>query len=197
MSLVLASRSQARRALLAGAGIPVDLDAADLDETALSARWLAEGGDARSVAQALAGEKAMAVSRRRPGDWVIGSDQTLEHEGTLYGKAASLDEARARLRLWSGTGHRLHSGVALARDGHLAWTTCETATLVMRPLSAAFIDGYLSRNVEAATSSVGGYWLEGEGAQLFERIEGDYFTILGLPLLSLMAALRAQGLLAS
>ena len=197
MTLVLASRSQARRALLKGAGIEVALDAADLDEGALSARLLSEGGDARSVAQALAGEKAMAVSARRPGDWVIGSDQTLEHEGTLYGKAASLDEARARLTLWSGTGHRLHSGVALARDGRLVWTACETATLVMRPLSADFIDGYLARNAEAATASVGGYWLEAEGTQLFERIEGDYFTILGLPLLPLMGALRDQGLLAS
>lgn len=197
MSLVLASRSAARQAMLKAAGVTVALDPADVDEAALKARILAEGGDARSVAAALAGEKALAVSRRRPGDLVIGSDQTLEHDGTLYDKAASLDEARARLRLWSGAPHRLHSGAALARDGVVVGAVLDSATLRMRVLSHAFIDGYLARNGEAALGAVGGYWLEGEGVQLFEAVEGDFFTVLGLPLLPVLALLREQGALAS
>lgn len=195
MTLVLASRSTARRQMLAAAGVNVDLDPADLDEAAFRGRLMSEGADAAAVAQALAGEKAILVSRRRPGDLVIGADQTLEHDGTLYDKAANLDEARARLKLFSGQAHRLHSGVALACEGQLVWTARDTAELVVRPLSDAFIAAYLSRNREAALGAVGGYWLEGEGAQLFERVRGDYFTVLGLPLLPLLAELRARGVM--
>ena len=197
MSLILASRSAARRAMLEAVGLIVDLDPADVDEGAFKGRLLSEGADARSVAQALAGEKALAVSSRRPGVLVLGADQTLEQDGTLYDKAASLGEARARLKLFSGTEHRLHSGAALARDGQLVWTTAETAVLKVRSLSDGFIDAYLAANADAALSAVGGYWLEGQGAQLFERIDGDYFTVLGLPLLPLLAELRTQAVLAS
>ena len=193
MSLILASRSAARKAMLEAAGLSIELDPADVDEAATKGRLLSEGGDARSVAMALAGEKALAVSRRRPGRLVLGADQTLEQDGTLYDKAASLDEARARLKLFSGQTHQLHSGAALARNAAVIWTLSDTATLKVRPLSDGFIDGYLARNAEAAQSSVGGYWLEGEGAQLFERVEGDYFTVLGLPLLPLMAFMREIG----
>lgn len=197
MSLILASRSAARRTMLEASGLKVELDPADVDEAAFKGRLISEGADARSVAQALAGEKALAVSRRRPGALVLGADQTLEQDGTLYDKAASLDEAKARLVQFSDAAHQLHSGVAAARDGQLVWTTVETATLKVRPLSASFIDGYLERNQAAALSAVGGYWLEGEGAQLFERIEGDYFTVLGLPLLPLLAFLRQAGAMIS
>ena len=197
MSLILASRSAARKAMLEAAGLTIELDPADVDESATKGRLLSEGGDARSVAMALAGEKALAVSRRRPGRLVLGADQTLEQDGTLHDKAASLDEARARLKIFSGQTHQLHSGAALARDGAVVWTLTDTATLKVRPMSDGFIDGYLARNREAALSSVGGYWLEGEGAQLFERVEGDYFTVLGLPLLPLMGFLREIGELAA
>lgn len=193
MSLILASRSTARKAMLEAAGLTIELDPADVDESATKGRLLSEGGDARSVAMALAGEKALAVSRRRPGRLVLGADQTLEQDGTHYDKATSLEEARARLKIFSGQTHQLHSGAALARDGAVVWTLTDTAALKVRPLSDGFIDGYLARNREAALSSVGGYWLEGEGAQLFERVEGDYFTVLGLPLLPLMAFLRETG----
>lgn len=197
MSLILASRSAARRAMLEAVGLSVELDPADIDEAAFKGRLFSEGADARSVAQALAGEKALAVSKRRPGALVLGADQTLEQDGTLYDKAASLDEARARLIQFSGRSHQLHSGAALARDGTLVWTAVDTATLKVRPLGADFIDGYLARNASAALSAVGGYWLEGEGAQLFERVEGDYFTVLGLPLLPLLGTLREVRVLAS
>ncbi|MBN8551520.1 MAG: Maf family protein [Caulobacterales bacterium] len=197
MTLILASRSAARRQMLEAAGVTVSLDAADLDEGAIKGRLLSEGATPAAVAQALAGQKAMAVSSRRPGVLVLGSDQTLELDGTLYDKAASLDEARARLVQFSGRSHRLHSGAALARDGQLIWTCHDAADLTVRSLSPAFIDAYLSGNGEAALSAVGGYWLEGEGVQLFEQIRGDYFTILGLPLLPVLAELRRCGELVS
>ena len=197
MSLILASRSAARKAMLEASGLSIELDPADVDEAATKGRLLSEGGDARSVALALAGEKAMAVSRRHPGRLVLGADQTLEQDETLHDKAASLDEARARLKLFSGQTHHLHSGAAVARDGAVIWTLADTATLKVRPLSDGFIEAYLARNETAALSSVGGYWLEGEGAQLFERVEGDYFTVLGLPLLPLMGFLREIGELAA
>lgn len=193
MSLILASRSTARKAMLQAAGLTIELDPADIDEGATKGRLLSEGGDACSVAMALAGEKALAVSRRRPGRLVLGADQTLEQDGTLYDKASSLDEARTRLKMFSGRTHQLHSAAALARDGAVIWILADTTTLAVRPLSDGFIDSYLTRNREAALSSVGGYWLEGEGAQLFERVEGDYFTVLGLPLLPLMGFLREIG----
>jgi len=197
MNLVLASRSSARRALLEAAGVRIEPDPADLDEAVFKGRLVGEGADARAVAQALAGQKALVVSGRRPGELVLGADQTLELDGTIYDKAASLDEARARLKLFSGRTHFLHSGAALARDGQLVWTMVDTARMTVRDLSDPFIAGYLLANQDAALSAVGGYWLEGQGAQLFSQVEGDYFTVLGLPLLPLLAELRRSGALPS
>ena len=195
--LILASRSAARRAMLQAAGVSADLDPADVDEAALKDRLLAGGRSPLQVAEALAAEKALAVSRRAPGRLVLGADQTLDQDGTLFDKAADLAEAAERLHGFSGREHRLHSAAAVAQDGAVVWTGVDTARLKVRPLSDAFIESYVSRNAEAALSSVGGYWLEAEGAQLFERVEGDYFTVLGLPLLSLLAFLRERGALPS
>ena len=197
MSLILASRSAARKAMLEAAGLAIELHPANVDEAATKGRLLSEGGDARSVAIALAGEKALAVSRRHPSRLVLGADQTLDQDGTLFDQAADLAEAAERLRGFSGREHRLHSAAAVAQDGAVVWTGVDTARLKVRPLSDAFIESYVSRNAEAALSSVGGYWLEAEGAQLFERVEGDYFTVLGLPLLPLLAFLRGRGALPS
>lgn len=195
--LVLASRSKARRALLEGAGVPAELDPADVDEAALKTELLARGADPSAVAQGLADEKALAVSARHPGRLVLGADQTLEQDGRLFDKAGTLEEAADRLRGFSGRTHRLHSAASVARDGKIVWRALDTARLTVRPLSDGFIEAHVQRNAEAALGAVGGYWLEGEGAQLFEAVEGDYFTVLGLPLLPLLAFLRDEGLLPS
>lgn len=191
--LVLASTSAVRRQLLAAAGLGFVSVAPGVDEDAVKAPMLAAGEGPKAIAQELAAIKAGRVSKDFDG-LVIGADQTLDLDGTLFDKAADLEAARERLVRLRGRAHRLHAGVALARAGTVVWAETVTATLVMRPFSDAFLDGYLARNGEAALTSVGCYHLEAEGIQLFERIEGDYFAILGLPLLGLMAALRAQGI---
>ena len=193
--VVLASQSKARRALLAGAGVAHEAVSALLDEEAAKAELAAKDLGPRDLAEALAAAKAVETSRSVEG-LVIGADQTLDFHGETVGKAASLEEARERLAGLRGHHHRLHSAVAVARGGELLWADVQTATLMMRDFSDAFLDGYLARNGEAALSSVGCYQLEGEGVQLFERIDGDYFTILGLPLPPLLDFLREQGVLA-
>jgi septum formation protein len=160
-----------------------------VDEGAVKAGLLAEGATPREVADALAELKAVKVSRARPG-LVIGADQTLDLVGVLHDKAESLDEARGRLMSLRGKRHRLHAAVVVAMDGEPIWRTLESPALTMRDFSDVWLDGYLERNVEAALGSVGCYWLEGEGAQLFSKIDGDYFAILGLPLLGLLDLLR-------
>lgn len=195
--LVLASTSAARRALLSGAGLTFEAVAPEVDEAAVKAEVLAAGGDPRTVAEILAAAKARAVSARRPGALVLGADQTLEFEGALFDKARSLKEARARLKAMAGQAHQLHSAAAVALDGRVLWATAPAARLTMRTFSDAFLDAYLARNPEAALRSVGSYELEGEGVQLFDTIEGDYFTILGLPLMPLLAFLREHGVVAA
>jgi septum formation protein len=191
--IVLASGSGARRMLLANAGVPLVVDPADLDERAVEAPLVAAGGSPAAIALALAEAKAEAVSRRHSGALVIGADQTMDAGGHRGTKSATLDEARAQLTRLAGRKHQLHSAVAVARDGNVAWHHVDTATLTMRPLSPQFIDAYLARQGDAALKSVGVYQLEGEGIRLFDSIEGDYFTILGLPLLPLLAYLRSVG----
>jgi len=194
--VTLASKSAARAQVLSAAGVTFETVAAGVDEDAVKATLLAEGAGPAEIAAALAQEKALAVSRGREG-LVIGADQTLDLDGELIDKAESLDEARARLQHLSGRTHRLHSAVALAQGGEVVWRETPAATLTMRANSDAFIDAYLARNGEGLLGSVGCYRLEDDGVQLFEKIEGDYFTILGLPLLGLLKQLRKRGVLAA
>ena len=193
--ITLASKSAIRAAILRGAGVSFEAVSPDVDEASVKEGLLARGGTPRSVAEALAVMKAVAVSRDRQG-LVIGADQTLDLAGALYDKATSCDEARERLTLLKGRTHALHAAVAVALDGEAVWRHVETARLTMRAFSDRFLDGYLMRAGAAVLDSVGGYQLEGEGAQLFEEIDGDYFSILGLPLIPLLDALRREGALA-
>jgi septum formation protein len=148
------------------------------------------------VAGLLAREKALSVSMRQPDKFVIGADQTLALETRLFSKPAGRTQAAEQLRALAGRSHTLHSAVAVARDGKILFETVTVAQMTMRQLNAAEIDAYLDEAGEAVTSSVGAYQLEGLGVHLFERIEGDHFTILGLPLLPLLAFLRSERLLA-
>ena len=191
--LILASKSAARTSLLAGAGLSFEPAGAGVDEDAFKIEALARGEGPREVAVGLSALKALAVSKTRPG-LVIGADQTLDLGGRLIDKAETPAEARQRLQDLRGRVHHLHSGVAAAENGEVVWSTVETATLSVRDFSDAWLDGYLARQGDRILSSVGCYQLEGEGVQLFDRIEGDYFTILGLPMVPLLAFLRERGL---
>lgn len=192
--LVLASKSATRRAVLEGAGVPFEAAGSGVDEDAAKAELLGSGAGAREVAEALAERKALAVSRGRP-ELVIGADQTLEFEGRLYDKAETVEDARARLKALRAKPHQLHSAVVVARDGAVVWRDTESATLTMRGFSDGFLEDYLVAEGDAALGSVGCYRLEGMGVQLFSKIEGDYFTILGLPLIGLLDLLRREGVL--
>jgi septum formation protein len=193
-TVTLASQSAARAQLLAAAGVPFTTTIAGVDEDALKAGLLAEGVGPRDIADALAEAKAVRVSTKRSG-LVIGADQTLDLDGALYDKAHSVAEARGRLATLRGKTHKLHSAVVVARDGQPIWRELDTASLRMRPFTDAFIDDYLRRQASAVLSSVGCYQLEGEGVQLFDRIDGDFFTILGMPMLGLLDLLRRYGVL--
>jgi len=192
--IVLASKSLARRAVLEAAGVPIEVAGADVDEAALKAELLAKGASPKEVAQALAAAKAAALAGPA---YVVGADQTLELAGRLYDKVTSRDAARERLKILRGQAHQLHSAVAVAREGRVLWRELESATLTMRDFSDGFLEDYLALEGAAALGSVGCYRLEGPGAQLFAAIEGDYFAILGLPLLGLLEFLRGQGALPS
>jgi septum formation protein len=192
MSVILASKSAARRAVLDGAGVRYEALVAGVDEDAAKASLQAAGCGPLEVADALAELKAIGVSRSRQG-LVIGADQTLDLDGRLYDKAPDLAAARARLLELRGRTHRLHAAVVVARDGAPIWREVVTAALTMRDFSDAFLDEYLAAEGEHALGSVGCYRLEGPGAQLFSRIDGDYFAILGLPLLGLLDLLRRHG----
>jgi len=195
VTITLASTSKARRALLEGAGVDFEAVDSGLDEEITKAWLTAQGAWPRKIAEALAEAKALKAATGRTG-LVIGADQTLEFETGLYDKVATLDAARERLKLLRGKPHQLHSAVVVAKDGTAVWRERASATLTMRDFSDDFLEHYLATEGAAALGSVGCYRLEGPGAQLFERIEGDYFAILGLPLLGLLAFLRDQGALA-
>ena len=197
--IILASTSRARREMLAAAGVPFTVEAADVDEPAIRKKLLAGAAPARphEIAEALARAKAEDVSRRHKGALVIGGDQVLALGSELLTKAKDEAAARATLTKLKGRVHELHSAVALAADGKVLWAHTGTARLKMRDFSDAFLDEYLTRAGDRIGQSVGAYELEGLGVQLFETIEGDYFTILGLPLLPLLAELRAHGMIAA
>ena len=192
--LILASRSRARQTLLANAGIGFEAVAADIDERAV--QQASSLSSAPDIAALLAREKALFVSLRRPGRFVVGADQTLALGARLFSKPAGRAEAAEQLRALAGNSHELHSGVAVARDGKILFESADIARMTMRRLSEAEIEAYLNEAGETVTTSVGAYQLEGLGIHLFERIEGDHFTILGIPLLPLLAFLRSERLLA-
>jgi septum formation protein len=193
--LVLASGSASRKALLTAAGVDFITDPADLDEAALMAELHSAG--AETMARSLAEQKALAVSRRHPGQIVLGGDSIIAFGGEYLSKCATLDEARNLLRRLSRRTHLLVSAAALARDGALLWAHASPCQMTMRELSPKFLEDYLAREGEAILSSVGCYHFEGRGAQLFDRVDGDYFSVLGLPLLPVLVQLRKEGLLAS
>jgi septum formation protein len=193
--LVLASGSASRKALLTAAGVDFTADPADLDEAALMAQLHSAG--AETMARSLAEQKALTVSRRHPGRIVLGGDSVIAFGGEYLSKCASLDEARNLLRRLSGRTHLLVSAAALARDGALLWAHASPCQMTMRELSPQFLQDSLAREGEAILSSVGCYHFEGRGAQLFDTVDGDYFSVLGLPLLPVLVQLRKEGLLAS
>jgi septum formation protein len=192
--LILASQSGARKMLLANAGLEFEAVTADIDERDIQA---ASGlSDPREIGLLLAREKAKAVSVDRPGSYVIGADQTLALGDRLFNKPAGRTQAMAQLRDLAGNSHELNSAVAVARDGQIVFEDVSVARMTMRGMTEAELSAYLDAAGDAVTASVGAYQLEGLGIHLFERIEGDHFTILGLPLLPLLAFLRRERLVA-
>lgn len=193
-ALILASKSAARSALLRAAGVTFETRGSGVDEDPIKAAELAAGSGPRAIALRLAEAKALAVSRTTDA-LVIGADQTLDLAGKLVDKPADRGEARERLLSLRGREHRLHSAVVLAQAGEAVWREAPTAVLKVRTFSDAWLDGYLAQIGDDVLESVGAYQLEGLGVQLFECIEGDWFTILGLPMLNLLEALRDRGVL--
>ncbi len=197
--LVLASGSRSRRQMLEAAGISFTAIPSTVDERAVRETLEAGGNwlDPEDIAEVLARAKAEDVSLRHPNALVIGGDQVLALGDRIFEKPRDLDGARGHLRELRGTRHALHSAVVLAKAGVVVWTHVETATLEMRDYSDAFIDDYLNRAGPVVCELVGAYQLEGLGAQLFESIDGDYFTILGMPLITLLGELRARRIIAT
>lgn len=194
MTLVLASTSASRQAMLRGAGVAFEAIAPNVDEDEIKRAMVAAGARARDVADALAEAKAVKVSRRLPGALVLGSDQILEcADGSLLDKPEGRAGAEAHLRRLMGAEHRLVCGAVIAEGGQAVWRVVDTARLHMRPLSDAFIADYLDREGDAVLGSVGAYRIEALGSQLFSRIAGDHFTVMGLPLLPVLDYLRVRG----
>jgi septum formation protein len=192
--LVLASRSDVRGKILAAAGLRFEIRPAPIDERAVEAQ--AGALDAPAVARLLARAKSQSVAASLPGRLVLGADQTLARGNRRFSKPADREGAAAQLRDLRGRSHELHSALVLVRDGVVLFTCVDTAWLTMRDFSDRFLADYLDMLGDVATASVGGYQLEGIGVHLFERVEGDYFTILGLPLLPLLNYLRQNGFVA-
>ena len=195
--LILASASKVRAAVLRGAGLEFRVQPAMVDEAEFKTAARADGADATAVAAGLAALKATRLSHREPAALVIGADQMLSCDGDWLDKPPGLAEARGQLLRLRGRTHMLHCAACVARDGAVIWRRAETARLTMRDFSEEFLDVYLAAAGDAVCASVGAYQLEGLGAHLFARIDGDYFTILGLPLLPLLDFLRQHRLLAA
>ncbi|MGQ0445989.1 MAG: Maf family protein [Beijerinckiaceae bacterium] len=195
--LVLASRSPARRELLSAAGLPFEICPAAIDERGIEAPLVSSGADAAGIALHLSRAKALLVSGAKPDRLVIGADQTLCLEGRLFGKPAGRAAARAQLEAFSGRAHELYSGCCVARGNTILFETVGNAKLSCRRLSPAFIDAYLTQPFDVLLGSAGAFRIEGLGIHLFDAIEGDHATILGLPLLALLKFLREEGSLLS
>jgi nucleoside triphosphate pyrophosphatase len=194
MSLVLASASPARRALLKNAGLNFEVVPAEIDERAAEQPLVESGAPPEDIALTLAMAKAASVGERRPDDLVIGADQVLAFEDERMSKPADMEAARRQLLKLSGKTHSLLTAVACARGEEIVWQHVEAAHLTMRKLEPAFVGRYLAAAGSEALTSVGAYQIERRGIQLFETIDGDYFSILGLPLLPLLAFLRGEGI---
>lgn len=190
--LILASKSKARAALLENAGLIFECQTANIDERAVEQPLVEAAAHPADIAQLLAEVKAMDVSENNPGKLVIGADQTLGFGDKRFNKPVDDEAARRQLLELSGNSHQLHSAIALVKDGETLWRHVSSATLTMRRFSPVEVGQYLARVGDNVRSSVGCYQLEGLGVQLFEKIEGDYFTILGLPLLPLLDYLRQE-----
>ncbi|MBB3946514.1 septum formation protein [Rhizobium skierniewicense] len=193
--LILASTSASRQMLMRNAGLTFTAQPADIDERAIDTRLVKDGATPDRIAVELARAKALAVSAARPDAFVLGCDQTMSLGSRIYHKPKDMTEAHANLMSLSGKTHRLNCGAALAHKGAVIWETVTFADLTVRALSNDFVARHLERVGSNVLSSVGAYQLEGEGVQLFSAIEGDYFTILGLPLLPLLTKLRDLGLI--
>jgi septum formation protein len=193
-ALILASASPARARLLSEAGVHFEVRPAGIDEAKVKASLLAEKLVAPAITDALAKLKALRISNADPQALVVGCDQILAFDGRVIDKSADLAEARALLRELRGKEHNLLTACVLAKNGAPVWRWLELCRLWMRPFSDAFLDEYLQAEGDGVLGSVGCYHLEGRGIQLFERVEGDYFSVLGLPLIPLLAALREQGM---
>lgn len=191
--LILASCSSIRRQMLARAGVDFDVHVARLDEDMIREALLAEEASPRDVADTLAEMKARKISDKHPGALVIGCDQVLNFDGHILAKPASLDDARQQLQALRGHRHQLLSAVVIVEDGKPIWRHVGIVRLTMRDFSDAFLDGYLTRNWPDIGDSVGAYKLEQEGVRLFSRVEGDYFTVLGMPLVELLSYLTLRG----
>ena len=191
--MILASQSTARAKMLRMAGIEVTIQPAGVDEAAAKAAMRAEDAPPRDVADILAELKATRISTRFPDELTLGADQILVFDGQLFDKPQSRADAEAHLKMLRGETHQLLSAAVIARGGQPIWRHIGTARLTMRPFSDAFLSDYLDRLGDSVTTSVGAYHLEGLGAQLFSRVDGDYFTVLGLPLLEVLGFLRANG----
>ena len=194
--LIIASNSKARQALLAAAAIPFEAIPSSVDERALEASLLEKNAGAGEIAARLAATKAASVAERYPGRLVLGADQTLVFAGRIFSKPATIADARAQLLGFSGKTHELQSALCVMRDGEILFQTVAIARMTCRAYSEDFVDRYLAIAGDAVLSSVGAYQLEGAGIHLFEKIEGDSATILGLPLLPLLGFLRREGCLA-
>lgn len=195
--IILASGSEIRATLLRNAGLDFQTEVARIDEDSIKSALLAEAATPRDVADALAEMKARKVAGRRPGALVLGCDQVLEFGGALLSKPKSADDARDQLMSMRGKTHRLLSAVVLYQDAEPVWRHVGTVRLTMHHMSDAWIDDYVTRNWDSIRHAVGAYKLEEEGVRLFNRIEGDYFTVLGLPLLDLLSYLKLRGTVSS